>query len=176
MESIKRAYTAASKAILSLSNRWHGLMFGVTLLAGPVFVVICGVMFALIGWLSKKPVVFKLSWLILATFVLVTILKHIFRKTRPDTDYARKMKFSKYSFPSGHAAVGSVLWYGMVLVLSNLGVPAGVVIAMTFLAPVVVFLIGISRVYLGAHYLIDVLVGWALGLLMIGIFIITQMI
>lgn len=175
MEYLKRAYTLASKSILSLSNRWHPLMFGVTLLAGPVFVTICGVMFALIGWLGKKPLVFKLSLLIMATFGLVTIIKHVFRKARPDTEYARNMKFSKYSFPSGHAAVGSVLWYGVVLALSNLGLSAGVVIAMTFVAPVLVFLIGISRVYLGAHYLIDVLVGWVLGLVMMAGFLLVAM-
>ena len=170
MDMLKRAYILATKAILNLSSRWHGLMLGVTLLAGPLFVSFCGVFFALIGWLGKKPVVFKLSLLILITFCLVTVLKHLFRKTRPDTDYARRMKFSKYSFPSGHATVGSVLWYGIVLVLSNLGMPAGLVLAMTLVAPLVVFLIGISRVYLGAHYLIDVLVGWAIGLTMTMLF------
>lgn len=175
MEYLKRAYALSSKSILSLSNRWHPLMFSITLLAGPVFVTICGVVFALVGWLGKKPLVFKLALLIMATFGLVTVLKHVFRKTRPDTEYARNMKFSKYSFPSGHAAVGSVLWYGMVLVMSNLGLSAGLVMAMTFMAPILVFLIGVSRVYLGAHYLIDVLVGWALGLVMTISFVLVAM-
>lgn len=176
MEIIKRLYTAINKAILSLSSGWHWPMVLITGLAGPVFVSLSGIAFALIGWFTKKPIVFKLALLILATFLVVTILKHIFRKARPDTDYARNLRFSKYSFPSGHAAVGSVLWYGMVLVLSNLGLSAGLVMAMTFLAPILVLMIGVSRVYLGAHYLVDVLVGWVLGLMMVGIFIVTSMI
>lgn len=167
MSYLKQFYNVINNAILGMSSRWHGLMLVVTLLAGPVFVSICGVIFALIGWLNRKPLILKLALLVCVTYLLVTILKHLFRRPRPDTEYARNIKFSKYSFPSGHAAVGSVLWYGILLALSNLGLSIGIFMVMTFLTPILVVLIGVSRVYLGAHYLSDVLVGWLIGLLMI---------
>ena len=174
MKTLTKLYSVARQAILRLPRSWRWPMTVITGLAGPAFVSIAGLIFAVIGWLAKKPIIFKLALLVLVTFLTVTVLKHIFRKARPNTAYARQMKFSKYSFPSGHAAVGLVLWYGAVLVLVHLGAPMWLVMITTALTPILVFLIGISRVYLGAHYLIDVLVGWMLGLAMMGIFVVMS--
>jgi len=68
-----------------------------------------------------------------------------------------------FSFPSGHASL-SMVAYGILAVLvsrSYLSRPTqlavfGVVVA-------VVFLIGLSRVWLGVHYPSDVIAGWVAG-------------
>lgn len=68
-----------------------------------------------------------------------------------------------FSFPSGHSALGMVA-YGILAVVvarSRLPAPARAVIVGTLL--VLVALIGLSRIWLGAHYPTDVLAGWTAG-------------
>ena len=72
------------------------------------------------------------------------------------------MKFKTYSFPSGHSYVsaliaGSLACLGLLYFVS----PWGWLAAVGF----VVFagLVGISRIYLGAHFPSDVAAGWILA-------------
>jgi membrane-associated phospholipid phosphatase len=60
-------------------------------------------------------------------------------------------------FPSGHALGAALVWGGAALTLA--------VERRTRLAVggLVVLLVGLSRVALGVHYLVDVLAGWAIG-------------
>jgi undecaprenyl-diphosphatase len=62
-----------------------------------------------------------------------------------------------HSFPSGHAC-GSAVAYGAIAAVTGSPVIAIVV-------TVLVLLIGISRIYLGAHYPSDVVAGWLIGIL-----------
>ena len=75
-----------------------------------------------------------------------------------------------FSFPSGHSALGMVAW-GIFAVLVwrsrlPLGVRRGIVAAMG----VVIFLVGLSRVWLGVHYPTDVLAGWTAGAVIVLLF------
>ncbi|KGE71748.1 phosphatase PAP2 family protein [Spirochaeta lutea] len=65
-----------------------------------------------------------------------------------------------YSLPSGHAQ-GSLTFWGVLAPWIRRGWP---------LALVVSGLIGISRVYLGVHYPSDVLVGWAVAAVILGVY------
>lgn len=66
-------------------------------------------------------------------------------------------------FPSGHALGSTMVWGGLALVLEwktywkRIGIAAGVVL-----------LISLSRLVLGVHYLVDVVIGMALGVLVLG--------
>lgn len=88
----------------------------------------------------------------------VTLLKTFFSRPRSALGYFTE---TSGSFPSGHAAL-SVAFYGMLFYLLWRTRRLGPVTA-TFLAGVVAFLIGLSRLYLVEHYLSDVLAGWLLG-------------
>jgi len=68
-----------------------------------------------------------------------------------------------FSFPSGHAAL-SMVAYGVVAVLVARS-PLSVGWRRTICAGLglVIFLVGVSRVWLGVHYPTDVLAGWAAG-------------
>jgi membrane-associated phospholipid phosphatase len=70
---------------------------------------------------------------------------------------------TSYSFPSGHAMESLVAYamlaYFAVLALRTWEARVGVVCG----AALLVVLIGFSRMYLGVHYLSDVLAGYAAG-------------
>lgn len=91
------------------------------------------------------------------------LLKYSYQRARPQFD-APLLSLSTYSFPSGHTS-GAMLFYGLLAAYLFGRVrtwPARAAIALLALA--LVALVGLSRVYLGVHYLSDVLAGVAFGL------------
>jgi membrane-associated phospholipid phosphatase len=89
-------------------------------------------------------------------------LKHAFQRARPVVTEPL-VHLATYSFPSGHA-VASTLFYGTVcaLVLQRVKSRAWRVMAAVG-AIAMILLVTSSRVYLGAHYLSDVIAGVAVG-------------
>lgn len=98
---------------------------------------------------------------------LYNIVKHLVGRPRPPPAIWIG-HFSGASFPSGHAAQ-SVACYATLAVLLSAGRPARVKIALSGLAALVVLVVGFSRIYLGAHWLTDVLGGYALGVAWVAI-------
>ena len=94
--------------------------------------------------------------------VLSYSLKLAFRRDRPFfTDPLATV--STYSFPSGHATVSIAVYGALSLVLvRRLTGPARLVCLAA--AVLLVSLIGFSRLYLGVHFLSDVLAGFSVGL------------
>jgi len=66
------------------------------------------------------------------------------------------------SYPSGHAIQSLTAW-GMLALLAGTGRSPRLRSGLLAAAALVVLLVGVSRIYLGAHWLTDVLAGYALG-------------
>jgi undecaprenyl-diphosphatase len=96
------------------------------------------------------------SGALLAT-ALAQLLKRTCRRPRPTSGIRGFTALAEnpdtFSFPSGHTAVA----FGVATALAGQGNALGMVMAVT------AFGVGISRVYLGAHYPLDVGVGALLG-------------
>ena len=97
-------------------------------------------------------------------------MKHLFRRSRPVFDDAL-MTLQTFSFPSGHAA-GTVLFYGVLAAYAitrtrSHGLRAAWVLAWIS----AIALVGFSRVYLGVHYVSDVLgaTAWSLAWLAVSL-------
>ena len=72
------------------------------------------------------------------------------------------------SFPSGHA-LGSTIVYGALLLVFLPAIAAGWRKLFIAVPVTVVFLIGLSRIALGVHFLSDVVAGWLLGAAWLGV-------
>jgi len=94
-------------------------------------------------------------------FLLMSGLKLVFGRDRPPVP-VRLVEEITHSFPSGHAMMSAILVcvVGAVLARGS-GRLRPIVVAGLALWTIA---IGLSRVYLAAHWFTDVLAGWALGI------------
>ena len=93
--------------------------------------------------------------------ITVFILKNIFGKARPaEASYFEPT----FSMPSGHAAIAVAL-YGFILYIIWKHDKHRLKNPFIIFLFVLIILIGFSRLYLGVHYLSDVLVGYLIGFL-----------
>ncbi|MBI2710310.1 MAG: bifunctional DedA family/phosphatase PAP2 family protein [Actinobacteria bacterium] len=92
------------------------------------------------------------------------ITKALVQRPRPPVRYAL-VSSSKSAFPSGHATLAAAVWGAFAFLAATAASTWGRKVAAWAVAFVVVALVGLSRLYLGLHWLSDVLGGWALGAL-----------
>nr|MDQ2667498.1 phosphatase PAP2 family protein [Gemmatimonadota bacterium] len=138
------------------STEWGESIFSFVSLLGAQ--VLVGIIVIAAAVYARRRDWLRCATLVLATAsgaVLNTLLKHIFHRGRPEfaTEFITR---ASYSFPSGHA-MESLIGYGILLVvlLEAIRSPGRrrLLIAGTV---VLILAIGTSRVYLGVHYLTDV--------------------
>ena len=136
----------------------------------PLGLAIGGYLFARRG--SLQPLVL-LAAALGGAAALYEIFKPLVGRYRPAGPLQYGPPDLGWAFPSGHSTQ-SVSFYGMlgfVLITTyapQRKVPIGLAVA------AIALLIGLSRLYLGVHWLTDVLGGWALGLTWLAILILCQ--
>lgn len=132
--------------------------FGGGLWAGTVSVLVSVVL----GWRKRWRDALVLLTSVAGADLLMEVLKLLVHRPRPDL-VRPLIHAGGYSFPSGHATTSVALY--LVLALLAFGWvrrwDARICILLSALA--VSALIGFSRLYLGVHYVSDVLAGFALG-------------
>lgn len=94
----------------------------------------------------------------LAAGALTSTLKAMFALPRPPSSTHFIIE-SGFGFPSGHAIAGTIFWALAAIIL-----PVGTKRTRIVVASSVIVLVGLSRVILGVHYLIDVVAGIIVGL------------
>lgn len=102
-------------------------------------------------------------------FLLNRILKSIIARPRPQV--LRLVQESGYSFPSGHSMV-SMGFYGFLIYLIYIKIKnKKIKYPLIILLSVLIFSIGISRIYLGVHYATDVIGGFIIAVIYLIIFV-----
>jgi undecaprenyl-diphosphatase len=139
------------------SVMWAITTLGSTLVVAPLFILAETVLLLA----RRRREALFLAIAILGSVVMNALLKFIFQRPRPALSWAQTPL--DFSFPSGHTMNSLAFYLALALIAwviwgPKVGIPA------TFGAVVVATLIGVSRIYLGAHYFSDVVAGFAAGL------------
>lgn len=135
-----------------------------TYLGSPLSLTILGVIvIAAFFYLKHKRAVALFLITMAGEIALDLAFKMFFGRVRPEPFFDFPLPAS-YGFPSGHA-FGSLCFFGILAWLTTARTQNKIAKAAIWSAAVIIiFLIGLSRVYLGVHYPSDVLAGYAAGL------------
>lgn len=150
-------------SIRSLQRLWlDPIMVFITDIGDPrVLLVICVGLSAILLIRHRKAEAMTIAIAGFGALGLNFVLKNLFARTRPEL-WSRIVDVRNYSFPSGHAMLSMVI-YGLLgyLLATQFYRWRGVIATLSTL---LILLIGFSRLYLGVHWLTDVIAGYAAGM------------
>jgi membrane-associated phospholipid phosphatase len=86
-------------------------------------------------------------------------LKLAFKRVRPEPFFNLATPRS-YSFPSGHALASFCFFGALAVILHARSENPRIRLGIKIVAPIIIFLIGFSRIYLGVHHTTDVIAGF----------------
>jgi undecaprenyl-diphosphatase len=120
-------------------------------------------------WLAeRRRSAARLALFMAGAVVLENGLKYGFQRARPEAFFGSAP--ATYSFPSGHALL-SLCFYGMAAAMLARRSKSGVARAAIWTtAALLIFGIGLSRIYLGVHYPTDVIGGYLAALFWMSLF------
>lgn len=128
----------------------------------PLTMIIAGIFY----YISRKWQV--LLWIVFTILVgagpVVALIKHIIQRPRPSY-VSHLVDQGGYSFPSGHATGAVLAWGTLAFLIWHYfkdKYPKMVTYSIGFTFFMVVA-ISASRLYLGVHYLSDIIAGWSVG-------------
>lgn len=170
---IRATYAFDLKATLALQESDHPAltkaMRWMTFMGNSLTLVILAGGVLVICWYARELAAGILACASLISLPINMILKNMFDRERPGENEVRVVPGPRwgFSFPSGHA-MGSAAFYGFLAFLFHLHIinptARALAVAVCILLPTFV---GVSRIYLGAHWLSDVVGGWALGMVVV---------
>ena len=139
------------------------LLVWVTRLGNPFIIASVAVFMAIIlitRGRSYEAVLFLIAMIV--AVISLTVLKNVFQISRPASDiYAA----NGWSFPSGHATVATAFFFLLAHTffgrMKTAGKKTVLILGSVFSAALICF----SRLYLGAHWTLDILAGISLGVL-----------
>lgn len=119
---------------------------------------------------KRRETIFLVAALI-SGLIIRLLSKPLFHRQRPDASFSL-IPENGYSFPSGHALM-SVIFYGMICYfIYKLCRKTWQKLILLVAFITLIFLIGLSRIYLGVHWTSDVIAGWLVGFAILVFFVI----
>jgi undecaprenyl-diphosphatase len=138
-------------------------MKGVSFMGSTLFLSVATVIVAVAVAVRKRWHQLVMLGLVVPGGAILNIaVKNVIHRERPVLEHPI-VTLTSYSFPSGHTS-GSMLFYGLMAIFAMTSTRRRAVHVAAFGAGAgIVALVGFSRIYLGAHYLSDVLGAMAAG-------------
>lgn len=151
-----------------ISDKLTPLIKIVTNLGSGLFLIFITIIVAYLLKDKKKSMGISIN-LVLA-FLMNILLKNIFQRERPLLEN-RLIHEMGYSFPSGHSMV-SMAFYGFLIYLIYVYIDRKrYKYPLIILLSIIILIIGFSRIYLGVHYLSDVLAGFLISIAYLILFV-----
>jgi membrane-associated phospholipid phosphatase len=123
----------------------------------------------LLYWCVNRRVALDMGFLVLGNAIINNLIKVLFALPRPywiSPSVHQLAHESGFGLPSGHAQGAILFWLFLALQVPAKRRPLAIVGALILSG-----LIGLSRIYLAVHFPADVIVGFAVGLLVLGIYL-----
>lgn len=135
---------------------------------GPIMIFTGSVVFLLLLILYQRILMSQVFALhIMFSLISLMIIKYSVQRIRPSQVPSL---IDQYSFPSGHATL-SVAFFGFLLWFLHKRVKTKTILSFFYIFIIVIILaVGFSRIFLGLHWLTDVIGGYFLGLFWLSFF------
>ena len=156
--AIDDALTTVVRGLPIPVGAWEAMTF-----MGGAILIPMAVAFALSALVTGRiRLALIIAVVLIASTLFTDLVKDAIARPRPSMD--PPVTTQGYSFPSGHS-LNSAATYGLIaLVVWRSRIPLMVRRMAVVLGVTLPFLVGISRIALGAHYPTDVLGGWLAGI------------
>jgi len=105
--------------------------------------------------------VIQIVLVVVSSALLNLVLKSLINRPRPYGEALVKVNF--HSFPSGHA-MSAIVFYGLMIYFLFELKSFNLKVLLSMICVLMIFFIGVSRIYLGVHYPTDVVAGYLGGL------------
>jgi undecaprenyl-diphosphatase len=161
--SMVRLDVAVARWLETHGTEWGESIFSrVSWLGAPALTVIIVAAVVAFAWRREWLPAGALALASIGGSVLDNVLKPLFHRGRPETAW-EFVSHPSWSFPSGHA-MNSIVGFGFLAMLLLERQPRRPIrIAILTAAVLLIAVIGFSRLYLGVHYLSDVVGGYLAG-------------
>lgn len=132
----------------------------------PWIVLATGLVFFLLYQASMRTELYATMFAVIGSVTIGTMAKFIIHRPRPDPDIINVLvRLSDKSFPSNHVLIFTA-FFGFLLYLSLYVFKRSAInILFSIVLTSLVLGVGVSRIFLGAHWASDVVGGYLLGLL-----------
>ena len=151
-----------SEYLFSLHTPFFDWFFShITLLGNTEAVVVITTLF--VSWLlytQKNYFAYFTLIVVIGSTTSTYLLKKVFGRPRPELEI---VQLESYSFPSGHATAAIALYGVMAYVVHTLSKKSYYRCVLLLFLLSLVALVGFSRIYLGYHYMSDVVAGYIVG-------------
>ncbi|MEO8190420.1 MAG: phosphatase PAP2 family protein [Acidobacteriota bacterium] len=117
----------------------------------------------LLAWNGRRVSAFLFLGAVLGGWALESIMKIAFHRHRPNL-WPPLVTEKTFSFPSGHATMCTLFFGGVAALVFHVTKKRACRVAAVAAAIPLILAVDFSRVYLGAHWLTDVVAGTLLGL------------
>ena len=135
----------------------------ITLFGKTEVVIAFLVLTIIILWINNKGrYIYPLLISFTGSIIFMYLSKIIFHRPRPEVAIYYE---SSYSFPSGHATIAVALYGFVIYLIMHFTKNIQKKFNIFFIGSIFILLIGISRIYLGEHYISDVYSGYLIGTL-----------
>ena len=130
----------------------------------PFIIGLCVLVFVILLYKKQKEYAYKCAGILVISTLMNNIVKVIVRRPRPE--YITVVE-NTFSYPSGHTMASVTLYGFLIYFLLKSKISKSYKVVFSIILGIIPVLVGMSRIYLGAHYFSDVFGGALLSIMLL---------